>query len=74
MTPAMLLWWLSILLAIAGAIVYAVGVVRRWRPGAGGKPAWASEPGRFMEPWTMISFALILAAIMAQAVARMVSA
>ena len=74
MNSGLLLWWFSVGLAIAAAIVYGVGLVRRWRPGVGGKPAWASEPGRFNEPWTMISFALIVAAIMAQAAARMLSA
>lgn len=67
----LLLWYLSVGLAICAAIVYGVGLVRRWRPGEGGKPAWASEPGRFTEPWSVISFALIIAAIMAQAAARM---
>lgn len=71
MTLPSLLWWFSVALAVASAVVYGVGLVRRWRPGEGGRPAWASEPGRFSEPWTMISFALIIAAVMAQAAARM---
>lgn len=65
------LWWFSVALAVAAGIVYVIGLVRRWRPGENGKPAWAREPGRFTEPWTLGSFVLIVAAIIAQAAARM---
>ena len=71
MSLPIVLWWLSVALAVAAAIVYGIGVTRRWRPGEDGRPAWASEPARFSEPWSAISFGLIMTAILAQAAARM---
>jgi hypothetical protein len=70
MTLPQILWWLSILAAAAAFGVYGAGVWRRWRKGADGRPAWASEPSRFTEPWTAAAFALVLVAIVLQVLAR----
>lgn len=61
---------LSILAALAAFAVYGFGMWRRWRKGADGRPAWASNPDRFKEPWTAGAFALILVAIVLQVLSR----
>jgi len=66
------LFWVAVAAAAGAVIVYGLGLWRRWRPGPDGRPVWASDPNRFREPWTAAAFALVLAAIVLLAVARVV--
>jgi hypothetical protein len=70
MTTSWILSALSILAPVVAFVVYGFGVWRRWKMGADGRPAWASNPDRFREHWTAGACALILVAIVLQVLSR----
>lgn len=47
---------------VAGVMAYAIGLWRRWRPGATGRPIFTESATRVREPWTVVAVFLLLIA------------